>query len=266
MSFPSDGRNHKNALKNEKSTKIFLENYAYRIFSEVNKDKYVVKGKGGTKNKADNIIITDDGVTINISDKEKRKGLGGSFDYTNTSAAIKEMIDMGEHNSFLMKKVIDGAKKDRNLSLDKRKNLVTTYRDKVNEASYEALKKMTSKQIIRLLEKYLIQCNRDMYMFITDGVTNKRYIFPFINHPVNSLLKKGYFPSIQIKFGKSSGRINFTKGNDVQDVGIRIRIHCNNGVTSLLNAGGVNTSSQFVLKFQQDDIPKLIASVDRIEI
>jgi hypothetical protein len=266
MSFPSDGRNHENAIENEKSTKIFLESNAHFIFPEVNKGKYVVERRGGTKYKEDNVVITDDGITIKISDKEKRKGLGGSFDYTNTSAAIKEMFDKGEDNSFLMKKVINESKKDRNLPLNERKKLVADYRDKVKEASYEAIKKMTSKQITSLLETYMIKCNRDMYMFITDGVTNKRYIFPFINHPVNLLLKKGYVPSIPIKLGISSGRIIFTKDNDVQDVGIRMRIHTNNGVTALLNAGGKNKTSQFVLKFQQDGIPKLIESVDRIEI
>jgi hypothetical protein len=266
MSFPNDGRNHKNAIKNEESTKSFLEIYGHEIFPDVNKGEYVVEGRGGTKYKADNVIITDDGITINISDKEKRKGLGGSFDYTNTSAAIKEMINMGEDNSFLMKKVINESKKDRNLSLDKRKKLVDDYRDKVKKASYEAIKKMTSKQITSLLKTYLIKSNRDMYMFITDGVTNKRYIFPFINHPVNLLLKKGYVPSIQVKLGKSSGRVLFTKGDDVQNVGLRMRIHTNNGVSALLGLSKSNKNAAFVLKFQQDGIPKLIESVDRIEI
>ena len=266
MSFPNDGRNHKNAIKNEKETKSFLESYAHLIFSDVKQGKYIVEGRGGTKNKADNVIITDDGIVKNISDKHKKDGLSGSFDYTNTSKAVKEMCDADGHNSFLMKKVINESKKDRDLPLDERKKLVDDYREKVIEASYEALKKMTPKQIKSLLETYLIKYNHDMYMIITDGTTDKRYIFPFINHPVNLLLQKEYVPSVQVKFGKSSGRINFTNGNDVQDVGLRMRIHCNNGITSLLNAGGKNKTSQFVLKFQQDGIPKLIESVDRIEI
>ena len=266
MSYPCDGRNHENGTKNEESTKTFLENNAHFIFPEVNKGKYVVEKRGTTKYKEDNVVITDEGITIKISDKQKKKGLSGSFDYTNSSAAIKEMFDKGEDNSFLMKKVINESKKDRKLPLNKRKKLVDDYRDKVTEASYEAVKKMTSKQITSLLETYMIKCNRDMYMFITDAVANKRYIFPFINHPVNLLLKKGYVPSIPVKLGKASGRIIFTKGNDVQDVGLRLRVHTNNGVTSLLNAGGANKTSQFVLKFQQDGIPKLIESVDRIEI
>ena len=37
--------------------------------------------------KVDNIIKYNDS-QINISDKEKRHGLGGSFDYTNTSAGL----------------------------------------------------------------------------------------------------------------------------------------------------------------------------------
>ena len=45
-----------------------------------------------------------------------------------------------------------------------------------------------------------------------------------------------------------------------------MRIHTNNGVTSMLNAGGANKNSAFVFKFQQDSVANLIQSVDRIEI
>ena len=264
MSYPSDGRNHKSGIKNEKSTKAFLESNAHFIFPEVNKGKYVVESRGGTKYKEDNVVITDDGITINISDK-KKEGLGGSFDYTNSSAAITEMLNKGEDNSFSMVKVYDAVNKAREFPRSRRVELVNYFRGRVKEASHEAVKKMTSEQITSVLETHMIKCNRDQYMFITDIVNKKRYIFPFLNHPVNLLLKKGYVPSIRVNPGASSGKIIFTKGNDVQDVGIRLRIHTNNGVKALLNVSESNNYSKFVLKLQQEGIPKLIESVDIIE-
>ncbi len=69
----------KTQLKMRSQPKIFLESNAHFIFPEVNKGKYVVERRGGTKYKEDNVVITDDGITIKISDKEKRKGLRWVF-------------------------------------------------------------------------------------------------------------------------------------------------------------------------------------------
>ena len=87
-----------------------------------------------------------------------------------------------------------------------------------------------------------------------------------MNHPVVALLEDGYRPSIDVKLGKSSGRVLFTKGDDVQNVGLRMRIHTNNGVSALLGLSKSNKNAAFVFKFQQDAVKELIESVDRIEI
>ena len=70
--FPSDGRNHKNAIKNEHNTKAFLEKNARKIFPQLKNKSYEVLSKGGTQYKADNIIKYNNS-QINISDKEKVK-------------------------------------------------------------------------------------------------------------------------------------------------------------------------------------------------
>jgi hypothetical protein len=89
-----------------------------------------------------------------------------------------------------------------------------------------------------------------------------------MNHPVVKLIENGYTASINVKIGKSSGRIIFSKGNEQIDVGLRIRVHTNNGVTALLGISSSNKSSQFVMKFQQDGIKKLLDTmgVSAIEI
>ena len=260
--FPSDGRNHKNAIKNELNTKAFLSKNAHKIFKQLSSKSYEVLSKGGTKFKADNIIKSNDGTIINISDKEKRHGLGGSYDYTNTSAAIKDLGKAEKYINTLDKEKTKVLKK----SLSERKKLVDTFRDKIKDVSYKTLKSIETKELINLLKKYLINPNKTMEMFITDGVENKRYVFPFTNHPINNLIKNKYTPVINVKEGKSSARILFVKNEQEVDIGLRVRIHTNNGATAYLNAGGSNPSAMFVLKFQQDSIKKLLKEVKPIVI
>jgi hypothetical protein len=87
-----------------------------------------------------------------------------------------------------------------------------------------------------------------------------------VDHPVVQLIEDGYVPSIDVKNGKSSGRIIFTKDDETVDCGLRIRVHTNNGATALLNAGGSNKSSQFVLKFQQDGVVGLLNRIGVLPI
>lgn len=268
MCFPSDGRNHRNAIKNEHDTREYLQECAHLIYENVEKGKFNVISKGGTKNKADNIIECDRGRTINISDKQKKNGLGGSFDYTNTSKPIHTMLENGSESVKEIKVVLDSVKEDKKLSVEDRKKLVDSYRLRIKEASYAFLNSLSSDDTVDLIERYLIEPNKEMEMFITNGKRNNRYTFPFMNHPVVKLIENGYTASINVKIGKSSGRIIFSKGNEQIDVGLRIRVHTNNGVTALLGISSSNKSSQFVMKFQQDGIKKLLDTmgVSAIEI
>lgn len=267
MSFPCDGTNHHNAIKNENSTKEFLQANAYKIYDEVEQGRYTVESRGGTSHKADNVILCDDGKTINISDKQKRKGLStGSFDFTNTSSAIKGLLE--ERNTVVedIQFVLDSVKRARQLPLEERKKLVDGYRKSIKDASYSTLVKLDSEDISYLIREFLIEPNRKQVILITDGEMNDRYSFPFVDHPVVQLVEDGYVPSIDVKNGKSSGRIIFTKDDETVDCGLRIRVHTNNGATALLNAGGSNKSSQFVLKFQQDGVVGLLNRIGVLPI
>lgn len=262
MAFPSDGRNHHSAINNENITTKFLRENAKDIFKI--KGKFSVEHKGGTINKADNVIITDDEI-ISISDKEKKKGLQGSFDYTNSSAAIKELIDSNNPAVKEIKNIIVSVKKDRLLEIDKRLKLVNFYRKRVKDACYQALNNLKEDDILDIINAYLINPNKDMHILITDHKNNVRYLFPFKDHPVNKLLKEGFKLSLKIKEGSSSGRIIFSKENNEIDIGLRIRIHTNNGVNALLGTGNSNNSSSFVLKFQQDSILNLIKDTKAVK-
>ena len=262
MSFPSDGTNHHNAIKNEKNTKEYLQENAYKIYPCFKKGKYTVEGKGGTKYKADNIIYGENGDVINISDKQKKKGLGvGSYDYTNTSVPINELLNAKSESVSKIQSIKDRVAKDRNLPIEERKKFVESYRILVTEASNSFLNGLSPNEITYLIKQYLIEPNKEMEMFITDNKTDKRYTFAFTKHSVVKLIETGFIPSINIKAGKMSGKIIFTKNNQKEDVGLRIRCHTNNGVSALLGVSNSNTNSQFVLKFQQDHVSKLLDTI-----
>ena len=259
MSFPSTGINHHEAIKNEHNTKEYLQENAYLIYPELKKGKYRVESKGGTTYKADNIIYGENSNVINISDKLKKKGLSvGSYDYTNTSSPINELLAAGSESTSKIQSIKDGAAKDRKLPIEEKKKLVKSYRILVSKASNSFLNGLSSDEIIDLIKRYLIKPNKEMEMFITDKKTDKRYTFAFTKHPVVKLIETGFIPEIDVKSGKMSGKIIFTKKNQKKEIGLRIRCHTNNGVSALLGISNSNTNSQFVLKFQQDGVDKLL--------
>jgi len=264
MAFPNDGRNHHSALLNEDNTKTFLQKNAHKIFDGIEKDKYSVISKGGTQNKADNVIECNGGKIVYISDKEKKKGLGGSFDYTNTSKPINTMLDNGSECTKEIQSLLDMTKEDKKLPIEERKKLVESYRLRIKKVSYSFLTNLSSDDILDLIKDNLIEPNKEMQELITDGKENKRYTFPFTKHPINNFIENGYTASIKFKKDNgenSSGHIIFSKGDEEVNVGLRMRVHTNNGATALLNAGGSNKSSQFVIKFQQDGIKNLLNTI-----
>ena len=264
MTFPSNGKNHHSAIKNENKTFKFLEKNAHKIYNVLTKNNYKIIAKGGTANKADNILEYNNGKKIYISDKEKKKGLGGSFDYTNTSKPINTMLNNGSECTKEIQSLLDRAKEDKKLPIEERKKLVESYRPRVKKASYEFLNSLTSDEIKTLIKNYLIEPNIKMQELITDGKENKRYTFPFTKHPVINLINNNYTTSIKFKKDNgqnSSGHIIFSKDDKKIDIGLRMRVHTNNGVTALLDAGGANNNSIFVMKFQQDGIKNLLKTI-----
>lgn len=262
MSFPSNGLNHRNAIKNEHSTKEYLQEYAHLIYSNLEEKKYRVDKAGGTQSKADNIIYGENGNVINISDKQKKKGLSvGSYDYTNTSAPITKLLKEGSESVKQIQSVLDSVIEDKKLPIHERKKLVENYRAIVAKACNSFINSLSSNELTDLISQYLIVSNKKMEMFITDGKLNERYTFPFTKHPIIKLIETGFIPSVVIKADKMSGKIIFIKNNQKEDIGLRIRVHTNNGVSALLGLSNSNKTSQFVLKFQQDSVDKLINTI-----
>ena len=255
MSFPSNGTNHYNAIKNELSTKEYLEKYADLIYPCLEKKKYRVESKGGTTYKADNIIYSENNIVINISDKQKKNGISnGSYDYTNTSKPINKLLNRDSVSVKQIQSVLGGVKETKKLPKEERNKLVPSYRILVSEASNSFLNGISPDELTDLIKQYLIEPNKEMEMFITDNKMDERYTFPFIKHPVVELIKDG----LMLKWAKCLEILFLLKNNQEKSIGLRIRCHTNNGVSALLGLSNSNSNSQFVLKFQQDDVDKLI--------
>ena len=135
------------------------------------------------------------------------------------------------------------------------------YRAVVAKACNSFINSLSSDKLTDLINHYLIVSNKKMEMFITDGKLNERYTFAFTKHPIIKLIETGFIPSVDIKADKMSGKIIFIKNNQKEDIGLRIRVHTNNGVSALLGLSNSNKTSQFVLKFQQDGVDKLINTI-----
>jgi hypothetical protein len=278
MAWSNDGTVHKTGIANEKETTKFLQENAHLIYGHlgVEKDNYTVRGVGGTDNKEDNVIECDDGSKVYISDKLKNKGLGGSITWKNTSKIIKKMIEQGRENTLKIQSVKAETERVRGLPLEERAPLKDHFDKLVTEASQSFLSGLTSDEILSILEMCIAEEDgKEMQILITDGKENKRYTFPFSDHPVVGLIENGYTPEIKIKKNARSGSILFSKDGETRDVWLRFYCKTNNGQTALIDASGrrerkikTNSNSHWTFNLQQDGLKNLInyMGVEPIEI
>ena len=81
MSFPSDGRNHHEAIKVEKTMSLYKKEYEDYYGKMIKQFIHI----GGTKSTVDFKILFIDGSEITKSLKKKKSINNGSFDYINSS-------------------------------------------------------------------------------------------------------------------------------------------------------------------------------------
>ncbi len=96
---------------------------------------------------------------------------------------------------------------------------------------------------------------------ITESTRGRNWEYSFVESPLYHAIEN-YTPVICLGRGIESAIVEFeTPDGDRIDLGLRIRLTTNNGIGALLGQSKANKSSQAVIKFQQDDIPGLIASL-----
>jgi len=236
MAFPINGSNHRDGVEAELTFGKYIPILEVIYGKKISK----VIHKGGTKFKTDVCIIFETGEIENISLKKKKSIKTGSFDYANTTNFSEILFPK-------TKEMIESL----------RRSEESTLKHKFEEVVSSEMKKMTNNDItnifkINVIDKYKKEKSD---LIIIDEKTNVLYK---IEPPVFELINKGYLLSLSKNTkGKTSSKLICVspKGEEL-DLGLRIRVHLNNGYSKLINKNGGNSS--LCIKFQQDKVHKLI--------
>jgi hypothetical protein len=235
MSFPSDGRNHHQAIKVEKSMSSYKEKYEEYYGKKIEQIIHV----GGTKTTVDFKILFYDGSEITKSLKKKNSVKKGSFDYINTTDFSTELT----LNSSVIYKQFHGMK-------DKSKKSLL-----IEAISHDLLNMNTDTLVniikVKVINKYETIGGLD----ILETSTEKLHIN--VTPKFFQVLKGGGYLKVQNNGKKQmSYKLDLYNSNDelLPETGLRIRLHLNNGWTKWYEGG----STSLVVKIQQDKVSKML--------
>jgi hypothetical protein len=235
MSFPSDGRNHHQSIKVEKSMSSYKEKYEEYYGKKIKKFIHV----GGTRTTVDFKILFCDGTEISKSLKKKNSINQGSFDYINTTDFPSELIS----NSSVTYKEFHGMK-------DKSKKPLLI------DAISEDLLKMDKDTLVNLIkDKIINKYEKIGGLDIVETSTKKLYIN--VVPKFFEVLNDGGYLKVQDNRKKQmSYKLDLYNSNDelLPETGLRIRLHLNNGWTKWYEGG----QTSLVVKIQQDKVSKML--------
>lgn len=246
MAYKTDGSSHTDGISNEQNLIERLRSDARQLYPSLSENFEVVK-RGGTKFKQD-MEIVDENQTILISAKKKTNINDGSFDWVNSSSATKTIPCLKEFAD-TVRDVGNTHELKGSAKLD------------VLIASHKALGKLTSDDVSTILKEHVSNKNKDMRVIISETKTGTNWEYNFEDSPLNNSIQN-HTPKVQMGDGIDSAKIVFEdeEGNTI-DHGLRIRIVTNNGIGALIGKSKSNSSSQGVVKIQQDNIPGLISGL-----
>ena len=247
MAYSTDGSSHADGIKNEKQLKEYLEKGAARTLYPTLSESFEVIKRGGTQFKQD-LEISDGDDKILISAKKKTDINDGSFDWLNSSSAMKESDVLKEFAETVVR-------------VGKVKPPYGSAKLATLNASHKAIATITSDDLKTILQKHVADKNEDMKIMITESSTGKNWEYSFKDSPLYHSIKN-HTPGIILGRGIDSAQVLFRDDKDqILDHGLRIRIVTNNGIGALIGTSTANNSSVGVIKFQQDNIPGLIKSL-----
>jgi hypothetical protein len=235
MSYPSDGRNHSDAILSEKNMGKYKSHYEKLYCERIVRFIHV----GGTRTKIDFVIEFEDGTSLKKSLKKKTSLKKGSFDYINTSDISSDLI-IGS------KKIHEKYKGCNSIE----------YKDKMIQALSHDLQNISSEQLTKILiDKIIIPYREINGLEILETSTGT--IYSNVEPSFMTIIENGGHVKIQ-KSSKiqMSYQIDLFDSNGLlqKECGLRIRLHLNNGWTKWLQ----NSGSSIVIKIQQDKVAKLI--------
>jgi hypothetical protein len=236
MAFPINGENHHKAIKSEKDLLSYKSKFEFFYGKEV----LDIVQKGGTKTKVDNLIYFSDGSIIPISLKSKKNLKSGSFDYVNTSSF--NWLDF----------------------FPKTLSIYNDFKNSKDESAYRKLNIEISNELSNisdsLLTKLFIENVINKYNDLSLVIINEKDedLYCDVKPPSFKVIEDG--GTLRLKKSdkiKSSCIIEgIAKDGTIIDIGLRIRVHLNNGKSKWL--GLKEGSSLLVIKFQQDSVYKIV--------
>jgi hypothetical protein len=253
MTFKTDGSPHRSGIENEARIAEMLNKQGviknvYPNFPSTARAQQM----GGTKHKQDISIFDGSDEIKKISVKEKSKGTKiGSYDWINSSAAVREISALQEY--------VDGVNQARIYGRSK-EEVKEEVRENLNALSCGVLNSLTPSQIKSILVEQVCEKYTGIDLVISDRKEEEDYLIDFGNTPLNHAIMN-YTPSFEPakQSGQTSRKIVFTdQHGSTYDYGLRFRLVLNNGVGALLGLSKSNNNSQPVIKIQQDKVSKLI--------
>lgn len=242
MAFKTDGSVHHGGIANELQTIATLN--ALGIYSET------VTHLGGTQHKAD-AVAGDRGISI----KRKMGAKVGSFDWVNTTKVPSAIASKFDAFRAIVSELKTLTTEQRSAEVDEVRSLFNA----TSAAAFDTL--LTADLTAFLRDTFAKQAGYDIV--VTDTKAGKLHHFAAEAHPVLALLADGFIPTLKAptKDGQTSRTILFSKGTESVDIGLRLRITSNNGISAFLGLSKANKSSSLVLKLQQDNVAGLLESV-----
>lgn len=245
MAYRNDGSVHYEGIENENNVAARMEDifYAQQVLGTTLGNSYAVETRGGTQHKED-VVVLDNSTEHKISVKRKKSLKTGSFDYINSSSAVKDTSSLSH-----FAQEVNRAKGCTSKSVA---------RKIVNEASNTVLNNLASKDVWNILQKHVIVPYENIITLINDQATKKSYAFEF----GGTQLFQHYQKKSEISLiGKGSSRRILFGG---EDIGLRIRVVTNNGIGALLGLSDKNKTSIPVVKIQQDKVAALIENTKNV--
>ena len=248
MGFPNNGENHYSGIKNEKMIVHYMNSHPDNNFAKKNREQCGCrikpgswKHEGGTKQTKDASFELENGERHGISIKNHKTG---TFDYKNTTKLVptqvkQTCVSLKDNSAF------------RNLSLQEQK-------EKVNKCCSDGLDRMTSNDIVLLLD-FVFQSEPD-----TDWISiHCEKTKTFVSTPISNItkrykLREGESFKLRSGHGAITSRQIFRIHADgtESNTHLRIRLLLNNGIKALCEKNSVPC-----LKIQQDHVDTLIETI-----
>ena len=228
--------------------------YASNTIGSAIEGDYQVEHIGGTKAKTDvNIVVN--GVTRRISIKKKEGKNNGSFDWINTTKALNAS---GKYKQFV--DAVDRARQRYRPSGNR-----NAAEEMINEASSEVLDTLGHKDIFPILQNFVVTpyIQQQLRILVNDLLDGVNYSFDF----QDMKLYKHIQCNSKITL-KAASRGNAQTSRivlfDGEDIGIRIRLVTNNGISALVGKSKSNKDAQATVKIQQDKVATMLDATSNV--